>query len=56
MLTHIVSLPLCSILEGLATVGFVALGGRAPLGGVLGTFAVLAWGLVAFSGARRMAA
>ncbi len=45
MLMHIVSLSLCGILERLAAVGLIALLGRAPLGGVLSAFAVLAWRL-----------
>ena len=45
------SLSLCGILERLAAVGFVALVGRAPLGGVLSAFAVLAWRLGALPGA-----
>ena len=49
--THIVCLSLCGILERLAAVGFKALVGRAPLGGVLGALAVLAWRLGALSGA-----
>ena len=45
MLTHILSLALCGVLERLAAVEFIALSGRAPLGGVLSALAVLAWRL-----------
>jgi hypothetical protein len=51
VLTYIVSLSLCGILERLAAVGFEALVGRAKLGGVLSTLSVLAWRLSALSGA-----
>ena len=50
MLTYVVSLSLCGILERLAAVRFEALGGRAELGDVLSTLAVLAWRLTPKNG------
>ena len=55
MLTHEVSLALCGILERFAAVGFMTLGGSAPLGGVLRALAVLAWRLAALSAAWGLA-